>query len=67
MHHLLGWVWDKIPPFSLVTNGLNRLPNWRHNSWACLSEILLVLMLLVTIRLLTKAKRPDVVVKNSPP
>jgi hypothetical protein len=59
LHHLLGWVWDKIPPFSFVTAGLNQLPNWRHDAWACLSEMLLVLILLVTIRRLRMAKQPS--------
>jgi hypothetical protein len=41
-----------------VTALLNRLPNERHNPWACLCEVLLVAMLLLMLRLMTMAERP---------
>jgi hypothetical protein len=56
LHHLLGYIWDKIPPFSYVTRYLNRLPNERHNPWACLNEVALIALLLTVFWLLTLAK-----------
>ena len=56
MHHFLGYIYDKIPPFSFVTHYLNQLPNERHNPWACLCEVVLVALMLVAIWLLTLAR-----------
>lgn len=56
MHHLLGYIWEKIPPFSFVTPWLGRLPNYRHQPWACLNEVLIVGGLLVVFWLLTLGK-----------
>src|SRR5580700_2359765 len=36
MHDLLGYIYEKVPPFSFVGHCLDRLPNERHNPWACL-------------------------------
>lgn len=58
LHHLLGYIWEKIPPFSFVTPWLDRLPNARHNPWACLWEVLLVAVMWLVLRLMTMAKRP---------
>ena len=58
MHHLLGYIYEKIPPFSWVTVYLDRLPNERHNPWACLWEVLIVAFLVLVIRLMTMWKRP---------
>lgn len=52
MHHLLGLLFDRTPPFSYL-----KIPSHRHNPWACLYEVALVLAMLVAIRFLT---RPDV-------
>ena len=56
MHHFLGFIYEKIPPFSLVTPWLDHLPNYRHQPWACLNEVLLVCLLLVAFWLLKLAK-----------
>jgi uncharacterized protein (TIGR00251 family) len=44
MHNLLHKVFDDMPPFSYLT-----VPNHRHNPWACLWEVALVLALLAVI------------------
>jgi hypothetical protein len=49
MHRLLGLVFDKTPPFSLLN-----VPNHRHNPWAGLWEAALALAMLAAIRLLTR-------------
>jgi hypothetical protein len=49
MHHLLSLLFDRTPPFSLM-----KIPSHRHNPWACLYEVALVLLMLAAIRLLTK-------------
>ena len=56
LHHLLGFIYEKIPPFSYVTYYLDRLPNERHQPWACLWEVLLVALMLVAFWLLTLAR-----------
>jgi hypothetical protein len=56
LHHLLGWIYEKVPPFSYVTYYLDRLPNERHNPWACLNEVVLVVVMLVIFWLLKMAK-----------
>lgn len=60
LHDLLHLIYHRIPPFSWLTSIVNRLPNARHNPWACLWEVLLVAMLLLTLRLMTMAERPSV-------
>jgi len=57
LHHLLGFIYDKIPPFSIVTHYINKLPNERHNPWGCLNEVALVAVMLVLIWLLNLLKR----------
>ncbi len=57
LHNLLHFIYHRIPPFSWLTSFLNRLPNDRHNPWACLWEVLLVALLLLILRLMTMAKR----------
>lgn len=52
MHHFLGYIYDNIPPFSYVTHWINKLPNERHNPWACLCEFVLVALMLAAIWLL---------------
>jgi hypothetical protein len=61
LHDLLGYIYEKIPPFTFVTSAINRLPNERHNPWACLWEVLLVAVLLLIFWLLTLARsyRPE--------
>lgn len=56
VHQCLGFIYDRIPPFSYVTHAIDRLPNERHNPWACLWEVLLVVLMLVAFWLLTLAK-----------
>jgi len=51
LHHLLGRIFDDLPPFTL----LNRLPNYRNNPWAILPEMALVAVLAVILR--RKARR----------
>lgn len=58
LHNLLHFIYQRIPPFSRVTPFLNRLPDHRHNPWACLWEALLVAVLLLILHLTTMAKRP---------
>lgn len=60
MHDLLGWVWEKTPPFSFVTHAIKLLPYNRHNPWAGLWEVLLVAVLLLALQLLqlAKSRRP---------
>ncbi len=60
LHNLLHWIYEKIPPLSF----LDHLPNHRHNTRACLWELLLVGVMLLAIRLLTKRK-PDPVASDS--
>ncbi len=52
LHDLLHWIFAQFPPLSF----LDHLPNHRHNPWACLWEVLLVSVMLVVIRFLTKRK-----------
>ena len=56
LHHFLGFIYEKIPPFSLITPYLDRLPNCRHNPWAALWEVLLIFVMLAIFRLLKPAK-----------
>jgi hypothetical protein len=49
MHDLLGLIFDRTRPFSLL-----KIPSHRHNPWACLYEAALVLLMLGAIYLLTK-------------
>jgi len=53
LHHLLGRIVNDLPPFSW----LNRLPNFRHNPWAILPEVVLLVVLATALRL--KARRSD--------
>jgi hypothetical protein len=55
MHNLLHVIFDETPPFSYLT-----VPNHRHNPWACLYEVGLVLAMLVVIRFLTKGRPPRI-------
>jgi hypothetical protein len=66
LHDLLGYVYEKIPPFSYVTSYIDRLPNERHNPWACLWEILLIAFLILVVRLMTMGKRLVPRSKKSP-
>ncbi len=53
LHNLLHLIFDRIPPFTWI----DKLPNDRQKPWAALWEVLLVVLLLVTIRLMDRAKR----------
>jgi hypothetical protein len=55
MHNLLHLVFDVMPPFSYL-----RVPNHRHNPWACLWEVSLVLAMLVAIHFLTRGRPPRI-------
>jgi hypothetical protein len=46
LHNLLGRIFNDLPPFAW----LNRLPNYRHNAWAILPEVVLVAALAVALR-----------------
>lgn len=59
LHHLLDFIWKKVPPFSFATPYLDRLPNYRHNPWAIAWEVLLVLVMLALFRLLRQVPSPD--------
>lgn len=59
LHHLLGFIYEKIPPFSWVTPYLDRLPNYRHNPLAALWEVLLVFVMLAMLRLLKPARSTE--------
>jgi hypothetical protein len=50
LHHLLGRIFNDLPPFTL----LSRLPNYRHNPWAILPEAVLLAGLAVALRLATR-------------
>ena len=56
LHNLLGFIYDKIPPFSFVTHYIKLLPYNRHNPWAGLWEGLLIAALLLVSGLLAPAK-----------
>ncbi len=53
MHHLLGYVFDKSPPFSWM-----RIPSNRFNPWACLWEVGLVIAMLLLIHLPNRKRLP---------
>lgn len=57
LHMAVGYVWEKVPPFSFVTPGLDRLPNFRHNPLACFFEFLLVAVLLLVLKLISMGRR----------
>lgn len=57
IHELDGYIWEHFPPFSFVTPFLDRLPNLRHDAWACVFEFVLVAALLVVSQLITMGKR----------
>ena len=52
LHHLLGCIFDKLPPFTWI----DRLPNYRHQPWALLPEVALIALLAAVLRL--KARDP---------
>lgn len=56
LHNLLGFIYDKIPPFSTATHYIRLLPYHRNNPWAGLWEVLLIAGMLLVSRLLTLAK-----------
>lgn len=58
IHNFDGYIWEHIPPFSLLTPSLDHLPNLRHNPFACVFEFIFVAILLVVLRLITMGKRP---------
>jgi hypothetical protein len=45
MHNFLHIIFDETPPFSWL-----KVPNHRHNPWACLWEIGLIVVMLAIIR-----------------
>jgi hypothetical protein len=58
LHHLLGFIYDKIPPFSFATHYIKLLPYNRHNPWAGLWEALLIVLMLLVLQLVSMARRP---------
>ena len=54
LHDLLHWLYAQVPPLAF----LDHLPNHRQNPWACLWELLIVVIMLIAIRLLKK-KNPS--------
>lgn len=60
LHHFLHWLYAQVPALAF----LDHLPNNRHNPWACLWEVLLVVGMLLVIRLQTK-KESSVANSNS--
>ena len=46
LHHLLGRIFNDLPPFSW----LDRLPNYRNDPWAILPEVALVAVVAVALR-----------------
>jgi hypothetical protein len=58
LHMTVGYIWEKIPPFSFITPYLDHLPNLRLNPLACLYEFLFVAFLLLVLKLITMGKRP---------
>lgn len=50
LHNLLHFIYHQIPPFTWLTAEINRLPNERHNPWACLWEVLFVAVLWLIVR-----------------
>jgi hypothetical protein len=57
LHNLLDFFYHQIPPFTWLTAEINRLPNERHNPWACLWEALLVAILWWVVRMKTTAQK----------
>jgi len=57
LHDSLHFIYHKIPPFTGLTALIERLPNGRHNPWACLWEVLLVAALGWIIRLTSKGQK----------
>ena len=55
MHNLLHVVFDETPPFSCL-----RIPNHRHNPWACLYEVCLIAAMLGAIYFLTRGRTAKV-------
>jgi hypothetical protein len=55
MHNLLHKVFDEMPPFSYL-----KIPSHRHNPWASLWEVSLVLAMLIVIHFLTKGRPPQI-------
>jgi hypothetical protein len=58
LHHLLNFIYEKIPPFSFVGHWLDKLPSFRHDPWACLVEVLLGALLWLTFKLMKMIERP---------
>jgi len=58
LHMTVGYIWEKVPPFSFLTPYLDHLPNFRHNPLACLFEFLLVALLLLVLKLISMGQRP---------
>jgi len=46
LHHIVGWIFDELPAFAW----LNRLPNYRHNPWAILPEVIVVGAVVLVLR-----------------
>jgi hypothetical protein len=54
LHHLLGWIYARLPGFGW----LDHLPNNRENPWAALWELLLVTAMLTLIQFMTRKDKP---------
>jgi hypothetical protein len=52
LHHLLGLIFDRTPPFTLI----DKLPNYRHQPWAGLWELMLVIVLGAVLFALNRPK-----------
>jgi hypothetical protein len=52
LHHLLGLMLDHTPPFTLI----DKLPNYRHQPWAGVWELVLVLLLAALLYGLNRRK-----------
>jgi hypothetical protein len=50
LHHLLGLIYNQLPPFAW----LNRLPNCRNNPWAILPEAALLIVVAAALRVKTR-------------
>jgi len=58
LHQADGYLWEHVPPLTFVAHGLDRLPNLRHYPLACLSEVLLIAILLLVLKLIAMGQKP---------
>ncbi len=58
LHMADGYIWEHVPPLSIVAHLLDRLPSLRQDPLACAFEFLLIAVLLLVLKLITMGQRP---------